>query len=232
MFLREMNSVRGLCKKKYSLGTKKPGAFLELEGQRAKIIDPLNTWNEWLAMASSSALEVHGFSLESDFMSHPIKGPQMWSVFTSRPGVRHSHCSENSSNSRSQVPFSALPLSLSCDRGWIACTFSIGQGMEKGNRSPSTETNPHLLKPLPSLLVTTQAPCPFSPDLPWVSGLLLSSSRRGQASREDWKLSHLPGLVPEHCRRTFSEDMVEITELPWDLGFLGKGWPPCVLGWM
>lgn len=110
MFLREMNSVRGLCKKKYSLGTKKPRAFLELQGQRAKIIDPLNMWNEWLAIASSSALEVLDFSLESDLMSHPIKGPQMWSAFTSPPGTRHSCCSANNINSKSQVPFSALSL--------------------------------------------------------------------------------------------------------------------------
>ena len=109
MFLREINSVCGLCKKKYSLGTKKPRAFLELEGQRAKIIDPFNMWSKWLATASSSALEVHSFSLESHFMSHPIRGTQRWSVFISPAGTRHSHSSENSINSKFQFPFSALP---------------------------------------------------------------------------------------------------------------------------
>lgn len=129
MFLREMNSACGLCKKKYSLGTKKPGAFLELEGQRAKIIDPLNMWNEWLAMASSSALEVHGFSLESDFMSHPIKGPQMWSAVTSPPGTRHSCCSDNSINSKSQVPFSALLLA------WESLKSSFLDGPSDGTEA-------------------------------------------------------------------------------------------------
>lgn len=129
MFLREMNSVCGLCKKKYSLGTKKPGAFLELEGQGAKIIDPLNMRNEWLAMASSSALEVHGFSLESDFMSHPIKGPRMWSAVTSPPRTRHSCCSENSINSKSQVPFSALLLA------WESLKSSFLDGPSDGTEA-------------------------------------------------------------------------------------------------
>lgn len=219
MFLREMNAVRGLCKKKYSLGTKKPRAFLELEGQRAKIIDPLSMWNEWLVMASSSALEAHSFNLESDFMLHPITGPQTWSAFTSPPGTRHSCCSENSTNSKSQFHFLLFPWT---EKHWsplfwvnphlwrrLDCNmcFLHWAGDGKGNCSPSTDLNSHFLNPLSGLLVTTQSSPPFSPDLPWVSGLLLSSREHGQTSREASRLSHLPGLSPEYHTRTFSEAM-------------------------
>lgn len=106
---------------KVQLGNKNAQGVLELRGQRAKIIDPLNRWNEWLAMASSSALEVHVFSLRSDFTSHPIKGPQTWSAFTSSPGIRHSHCIW-STNSKSWVPFSALPLT------WLSLKSSFLDG--------------------------------------------------------------------------------------------------------
>lgn len=227
-----MNSVCGLCKKKYSLGTKKPGAFLELEGQRAKIIDPLNMWNEWLAMASPSALEVHGFSLESDFMSHPIKGPQMWSAVTSPPGTRHSCCSENSINSTSQVPFSALLLAWESLRSsfldgpsdgteaWLQVLSTMGQGWKRGTALQAQSQTFIFPIPCPVSWSLHKHHVPSLPISPGSQDPCCPRVRHGEASREDRRLSLLRGLAPEHHTRTFSDNMVEITGFPWHLGFL------------
>lgn len=78
MFLREMNPLHGLLKKKYSFRKKKQKAqgIPGTGRSESQITDPLNMRNERLEVASLSALEIHGSSLESDFMSHPTKDPQ------------------------------------------------------------------------------------------------------------------------------------------------------------
>lgn len=223
MFLREMNSVRGLWKKKYSLGTKKPRTFLELEGQRAKIIDPLNMWNEWLAMASSSALEVWGFSLESDFMSHPIKGSQMWSAFTSPPGspafplpLEQHYLQIPGSNFRSsfglrnpEILFSGW--SFRCDSG-LDCMYFLhwagdGKGEPLSKHRPKSSSSQPLARP-PGHHTSTMSLLSESPLVLRTPTVLV------ETRTEDWRLFHLPGLALEHRMGTFSEDMVQITEFP------------------
>lgn len=163
--------------------------------------------------------------------------------------ARHSGCSENSINSKSFLLFLWLekswnPLFWMVPHLWqrvgLHVFSTLGRGWKRGTA---------LQAPTQTLVFST--PCPVSwhvslhkHRVPSLLIFLVSQDSccpgvdMDKLQQKTGGSPTYPGLALEHRMGTFSEDMVQITEFPWNLRSLlrrlelfGKGWPPCTLEW-